>query len=100
VAAESSTEIGSLIVQDARPVLVLTTYDARVFTSVTKLRRLIASGNVRYAFLNTFCTPSNMSPDPACSAPVKWVRAHGTDVSRLAGLRRGGLLWRLPGGVA
>jgi 4-amino-4-deoxy-L-arabinose transferase-like glycosyltransferase len=100
VAAESSTEIGSLIVQDARPILILTTYDARVFTSVAKLRRLIAAGEVRYAFLNTFCTPQAPARNPACSAPVKWVRAHGTDVSRLAGLSRGGLLWQLPRGVA
>src|SRR5205085_3289562 len=36
LAAESATGIGSLIVQDARPVLVLTTYNARVFTNVVK----------------------------------------------------------------
>ncbi len=53
MAAESATQIGSLIVKDARPILVLTTYNARVFTSVAKLKRLIAAGKVRYAFLNT-----------------------------------------------
>jgi 4-amino-4-deoxy-L-arabinose transferase-like glycosyltransferase len=95
VAAESATSIGSLIVQDARPVLVLTTYDARVFTSVARLRRLIAEGQVRYAFLNTFC--AHYSPtNAACSAPARWVRAHGTDVSLQAGLGQGGLLWLLP----
>ncbi len=36
LAAESATQIGSLIVQDARPVVILTTYDARVFTSVAE----------------------------------------------------------------
>jgi 4-amino-4-deoxy-L-arabinose transferase-like glycosyltransferase len=97
VAAESATSIGSLIVQDARPVLILTTYDARVFTSVTKLQRLIAEGQVRYAFLNTFCTSEAPSVNPACAAPVKWVRAHGTDVSLEAGLNHGGLLYLLPG---
>ena len=97
VAAESATAIGSLIVQDARPVLVLTTYDARVFTSVAKLERLIAEGQVRYAFLNTFCTDAAPSVNPACSAPVRWVRAHGTDVSLEAGLPQGGLLYLLPG---
>lgn len=97
VAAESATSIGSLIVQDARPVLILTTYDARVFTSVTKLQRLIAEGQVRYAFLNTFCTSEAPSVNPACAAPVKWVRAHGTDVSFKAGLNHGGLLYLLPG---
>jgi hypothetical protein len=100
LAAESATEIGAMIVKDARPVLVLTTYDGRVFTSIAALERLIAAGEVRYAFLNTTCTKTSTSTDPACAAPVRWVRAHGTDVSRLAGLSRGGLLWQLPGGVA
>ena len=55
MAAESATQIGSLIVQDARAVVILTTYEARVFTDVAKLKRLIARGEVRYAFLNTYC---------------------------------------------
>jgi len=97
VAAESATSIGSLIVQDARPILVLTTYNGRVFTSVSKLARLIAQGQVRYAFLNTFCTRVASSVNPACSAPVVWIRAHGTDVSRSAGLSHGGVLYLLPG---
>jgi 4-amino-4-deoxy-L-arabinose transferase-like glycosyltransferase len=100
VAAESATQIGSLIVQDARPVLVLTTYAGQVFTPVPKLKRLIAEGQVRYAFLNTFCTRRASLRNPACSAPAKWVRAHGSDVSRAAGLSQGGLLYRLPGAAA
>jgi 4-amino-4-deoxy-L-arabinose transferase-like glycosyltransferase len=100
VAAESATAVGSLIVQDGRPVLVLTTYDARVFTSVAKLKRLIAKGEVRYAFLNTFCTGAAQALNPACSAPAKWVRAHGTDISLQAGLPQGGLLYLLPGAKA
>ena len=97
VAALSSTQIGSLIVQDARPVLVLTTYGGRVFTTVPKLESLIARGQVRYAFLNSFCSSHSGTSNPACSAPAKWVRAHGSDVSRAAGLSRGGILWLLPG---
>jgi 4-amino-4-deoxy-L-arabinose transferase-like glycosyltransferase len=97
LAAESATAIGSLIVSDARPVLVLTTYDARVFTSIAKLKRRIAEGQVRYAFLNTFCTRAASAVNPACSAPVKWVRAHGKDISLAAGLPQGGLLYLLPG---
>lgn len=99
LAAESATQIGSLIVQDARPVLVLTTYNARVFTTVAELKRRIAKGEVRYAFLNSFCGKhaSHSSTNAACSEPAMWVRAHGTDVSRRAGLSRGGILWLLPG---
>jgi 4-amino-4-deoxy-L-arabinose transferase-like glycosyltransferase len=97
VAAESATQIGSLIVQDARPILVLTTYDARVYTSIAKLEHLIAEGQVRYAFLNTFCSGHASSINAACSAPAQWIRQHGTDVSREAGLPTHRVLWLLPG---
>jgi hypothetical protein len=97
VAAQSATAIGSLIVQDARPVLVLTTYGTRVFTPVSKLRLLIAEGKVRYAFLGSACTHPTGVPNASCTAPVRWVRAHGTDVSSQAGLAEEGALWLLPG---
>jgi 4-amino-4-deoxy-L-arabinose transferase-like glycosyltransferase len=97
LAAESATQIGSLIVQEARPVLILTTYDARVFTTVPELQRAIARGEVRYAFLNSFCGKHISTVNAACSRPARWIRAHGTDVSHQAGLSRGGVLWLLPG---
>ncbi len=97
LAAESATQIGSLIVQDAKPVVVLTTYNGRVFTSVAKLKRMIAAGQVRYAYLSTFCGRKASSVNAACSAPVLWIRAHGTDVSRAAGLQNHRVLYLLPG---
>jgi 4-amino-4-deoxy-L-arabinose transferase-like glycosyltransferase len=97
LAAESATQIGSLIVQEARPVLILTTYDARVFTTVPELQRAIARGEVKYAFLNSFCGRHISTVNAACSRPARWIRAHGTDVSHQAGLSRGGVLWLLPG---
>jgi hypothetical protein len=97
VAAESATGIGSLIVKDARPVVVLTSYGARVFTSVAKLKQLIARGEVRYAFLNSNCSHHASTADAACSQPARWIRAHGTDVSRQAGLSHNKVLWLLPG---
>jgi 4-amino-4-deoxy-L-arabinose transferase-like glycosyltransferase len=97
VAALTATGIGSLIVQDARPVLVLTSYGARVFTPVPKLMRLIAEGQVRYAFLTSHCGRRASSQNAGCSAPAQWVRAHGTDVSLKAGLEKDKVLWLLPG---
>jgi hypothetical protein len=64
---------------------------------VAELQRQIAAGWVHYAFLNTYCTHHAAALNPACSAPVRWVRAHGTDVSRAAGLRQGKVLYLLPG---
>jgi 4-amino-4-deoxy-L-arabinose transferase-like glycosyltransferase len=97
VAAQSATQIGALIVKDVRPVVILTSYGARSFTSVTKLKDLIAAGEVRYAFLNSPCPHRLAAKNPACSPPAKWIRAHARDVSRDAGLQRGKVLWLLPG---
>jgi 4-amino-4-deoxy-L-arabinose transferase-like glycosyltransferase len=100
VAAQSSTQIGALIVKDARPVVVLTSYAAKVFTTVAELKRKIAAGEVRYAFLNSPCphhTSAASAKNPACSPPAMWIREHGTDVSREAGLPHAKVLWRLPG---
>jgi 4-amino-4-deoxy-L-arabinose transferase-like glycosyltransferase len=97
LAAESATQIGSLIVQDARPVLMLTTYAGRVLTTVPELKSLIAQGKVRYALLGPGCSSHGPSSNPACSAPARWIRAHGTDVSEEAGLPHHKTLWLLPG---
>ena len=88
LAADSATRVGSLVVADARPVLVLTTYNARTLTGVARLRQLIAQGQVRYALLGNRCGPRTARTDAACSAPVRWIRAHATDVSAEAGLTR------------
>jgi 4-amino-4-deoxy-L-arabinose transferase-like glycosyltransferase len=94
-AFDSGTKMGALVVRDARPILVLTTLDARVLTPVARLRALAAAGKVRYAFLGAVCGPHTPRTNADCSAPAAWVRAHGTDVSSRAGLR-GGTLWQLP----
>ncbi len=99
LAAGASTSVASLIVQDQRPVLMLTTYNGLPFTSVARLKALIARGEVRYAFLNSTCGPNAPKTTPGCAPAALWVRAHGTDVSQQAGLRTRGVLWRLPGVV-
>jgi 4-amino-4-deoxy-L-arabinose transferase-like glycosyltransferase len=99
LAAGSATSVASLIVHDRRPVVMLTTYNGMPFTSVAQLKRLISRGAVRYAFLDGACGPRSPAKSAACAPAARWVRAHGADVSREAGLGRG-VLWRLPGAVA
>jgi 4-amino-4-deoxy-L-arabinose transferase-like glycosyltransferase len=100
VAADSPTKIASLVVRDVRPVIVLTSFNARPLTSVATLQRLIAAGEVRYAFLDSVCGPNTPRTDADCAPAALWVRAHGTDVSRTARMPRDGMLWLLPGAVA
>jgi 4-amino-4-deoxy-L-arabinose transferase-like glycosyltransferase len=96
LAAGAATSIASLIVQDGRPVVMLTSYNGLPLTSVARLRTLISRGEVRYAFLDSACRPGTPQSSAGCAPAVRWVRAHATDVSRRAGLRITGVLWRLP----
>jgi 4-amino-4-deoxy-L-arabinose transferase-like glycosyltransferase len=96
-AFDSGTKMGELVERDARPILVLTTLNGRVFTSVARLRALAAAGRVRYAFTSGGCGRHTPPTDADCSAPVRWVQAHAVDVSAQAGMPHGGMLWRLPG---
>ena len=100
VAAGSATNIASLIVQDQRPVAMLTTYNGLPLTGVAQLRTLVSRGEVRYAFLDSACKPGAPKTTAGCAPAARWVRAHGTDVSLEAGLSATGVLWRLPGAVA
>jgi 4-amino-4-deoxy-L-arabinose transferase-like glycosyltransferase len=95
LATGSATQAASLIVHDAQPVLVLTSFDARPLVSVARLAQLVSRGEVRYALLTGGCHPRKVPRLASCSAAARWIRAHGTDVSTLAGLDRAGLLWRL-----
>ncbi len=96
VAFDSGTKMGELVERDARPILVLTTLEGHVFTSLARLRALVAAGKVHYAFLDEGCGPQSPPTDPDCSAPARWVSEHGTDVSKQAGMPRPEMLWRLP----
>ena len=95
LAAGSATAVASLIVQNQRAMLMLTTYNGRPFTSVAALKRAIARREVRYAYLNSFCGRRSTATTPGCAPAARWVRAHARDVSRQAGLAPG-TLWRLP----
>ena len=90
VAALSATQIGSLIVQDARPVLVLTTYGGRVFTTVPKLKPLIAEGKVRYAFLNSAAARQRRARTPRARRPRSGSARTAPTSRAQAGLRRAG----------
>jgi 4-amino-4-deoxy-L-arabinose transferase-like glycosyltransferase len=95
LAVGGATQAAAVIVHDAQPVLVLTSFDGHPLVSVPRLARLVADGSVRYALLGGGCGPRTKRTSATCSSAAFWVRAHGTDVSRAAGLPRGKLLWRL-----
>jgi 4-amino-4-deoxy-L-arabinose transferase-like glycosyltransferase len=94
-AAADPTEVGSLILYDRRPILSLSAYDSHELLPIGRLGALVASGALRFAVLDGGCDPRDASVSPACSPGADWVRAHGTDVSRRAGLAHSHVLYLL-----
>jgi len=94
-ATADPTEVGSLILHDRRPILSLTSYNAHELLPIARLRELVANRQLRFAVLDGGCDRRTSRLSPACSPGAAWVRAHGTDVSRLAGLPHNHVLYRL-----
>jgi hypothetical protein len=85
-----------LIVHDGRPVLIAMGVSGRTLLSPQRLSREVAAGRLRYALFASGCGKAKPSHVRRCPAPERWLRRHGTDVSRRAGLQVG-TLFRLTG---
>jgi 4-amino-4-deoxy-L-arabinose transferase-like glycosyltransferase len=94
VAGATIFQTAALIVKDDRPVLTLVGVKGRPLVTPRRLARDVRRGRVHYALLGLArCRPGH--PGYACAPVVRWVRRHGTDVSRRAGLPHRRLLYRL-----
>jgi len=97
VAVSAPTLASTLIVRDARPILLLTSVYARPLVTLAQLRADAARGEVRYVFTRGICPGAKYTTLPACSVADAWVRAHATDVTAKLGVaQKRGLLYELP----
>jgi 4-amino-4-deoxy-L-arabinose transferase-like glycosyltransferase len=94
-AAADPIAVAALIVKDMQPILSLTSYNANELIPTSRLASLVASGALRFAILGGGCGPHSSRLSPACSVGAAWVRAHGVDVSRRAGLPHSHVLYEL-----
>ena len=85
----------ALIVKDARPVQTLMSVGDRPLLTAGQLARESRAGLVRFVLIGH---PTCQRTGGAASCPpvLRWAWAHGTDVSRAAGLPHRGILYRLP----
>ena len=81
LAASAPSFASPLIVRDGRPVLLLTTVNARPLVTLAQLRARIGAGQVSYVLMRGRCPHPPYHLLPQCSAAVKWVQAHGSDVT-------------------
>lgn len=97
LAASNVFKGAAFVTKDALPTLTLTSFAGRPLVTPAELARDGAHGVVRYAMVGVHPCPPGSSKGPDCSPVVRWVRAHGTDVSKQAGMPHRGRLYRLPG---
>jgi hypothetical protein len=63
--------------------------------SVRQLAREVRTGRVRYFLIGHRCTSMLTRNTAACPPTAHWAIAHGTDVTRQAGIHSHGLLYRV-----
>ena len=98
VAASAPSVVAQLVVRDARPILLLTTLNARALVTLPALRRAIDAGEVHYVLTRGRCPIPPYHLLPACSAAVRWAMANGVDVTaRLGVAEQSGLLFDVSG---
>ncbi len=92
-ATMAAASAGALIAHDAQPVLVLTSAYGRPLLTPHQLVAAVRAGRVRYVLAGgARCARGKSHERTGCAPVVEWARAHGRDVSRAAGVRRGLLL--------
>jgi 4-amino-4-deoxy-L-arabinose transferase-like glycosyltransferase len=85
-AAFSATTVAApFIVDAARPVLLLTSYNGQPFVTKEQLLRDHREGKVRYVVTEAACTVY-VATHPACSQAMMWVRKHARDITTATGL--------------
>ncbi|HET6507469.1 MAG TPA: glycosyltransferase family 39 protein [Baekduia sp.] len=87
------TKAAALITRSGEPQLILDADRGQTLVPPSALARAVARGEVRYAVSGGSCRVVVASD--ACSPDARWIRAHGTDVSRAAGQPYGGVVYRL-----
>jgi 4-amino-4-deoxy-L-arabinose transferase-like glycosyltransferase len=95
LAVDEPTALAPLIIRDQRPILPLTSFGGRPLIGLALLRAAIASGQVRYGLVANRPCGRTTSTHAYCTPAALWIRRHGVDVSKDAGLRGRIRLYRL-----
>ena len=90
VASATVARGAQIVARDGRAVLLLAA-GAHPIVSARQLADDVAEGRVRAALLGGACGRAGVG----CTPAERWVRAHGTDVSRRVGQPEPGLVWAL-----
>jgi 4-amino-4-deoxy-L-arabinose transferase-like glycosyltransferase len=87
VAVWNPTAVAQIIAQSGTPILPLTSWSQRPVVRLRELRAKASEGEVRLALLgNPRCDVAPPAHPPHCLPTVRWIAAHGRDVTRAAAM--------------
>jgi hypothetical protein len=86
---------GALIVKDGRPLLIAMGTAHYPVTPLRTIKAEVAAGHVHYALFNDHCGSLPQKQLNRCSIAGRWLRQHGTDVTRAAGAGTNGVIFAL-----
>ncbi|MEA2310995.1 MAG: hypothetical protein QOE28_963 [Solirubrobacteraceae bacterium] len=89
VASATAVKASALIAHDGRPVLMLDALARQPIVPANRLAFAVRRGEVRYLLAASGCGRGR------CGPAVAWALAHGTDVTRAAGLPGRGVLFAM-----
>jgi 4-amino-4-deoxy-L-arabinose transferase-like glycosyltransferase len=88
----------TLIIRDARPIMILEGVERRPIATVEAVRKAARRGDLRYALIGGNCGLKVSFSH--CSRALRWIRAHSVDVTRAAGVGDSGFVFELrPHGI-
>jgi hypothetical protein len=99
LAVDNYAQAAALIIRDARPVMILSNVGKLPITSMGAVRAAALRGDLRYALVGGSCGRAHSIKRKHCLPALRWIRAHGVDVTSATGIQSPGLLYHLRPGV-
>ncbi|MHB8657533.1 MAG: glycosyltransferase family 39 protein [Solirubrobacteraceae bacterium] len=94
LAVDEPLALAPLIIHDQRPILPLTSFGGRPLSTLAEVRAAVRSGQVRYGLVEDYPC-SGAGTRAGCGPAARWIRSHGIDVSRQAGITGSSRLYEL-----
>jgi len=95
LAVDEPLSVAPLIIRDARPILPLTSWGGRRLVSLATLLTQVRRGAVSYGLVSDYSCGVGHRTWAACTPASLWIRRHGVNVTREAGLTGRLRLYRL-----
>jgi 4-amino-4-deoxy-L-arabinose transferase-like glycosyltransferase len=95
LAVDEPLGLAPLIISDRRRILPLTSWAGRQLTSLAALQAAVRASEVRYGLIASFHCNAATAAWASCGPGAVWIRTHGIDVTKQAGIGGSSRLYKL-----